>query len=209
MIYLSGVACPELVKLARTYPVGLMGQPGSYGARTHAQYELVGLDNGCFTKPIMPGTRNEARWQRWLGRQRVAGIQPLFVVVPDVPYDAAATFDLFGYYRRQLASWPLAFALQNGSEAPGLVPWDDIAAVFIGGDTAWKLSHHALYLAWQAKDRGLHVHLGRANSYRRIMRAVECQADSADGTLLRQPKNAARLAAMFDKIPATPQLALA
>jgi hypothetical protein len=146
-----------------------------------------------------------------LDRQKAADLSPLFMVLPDVPFDADATLRRFWYYRHRVDyGWPVAFVLQNGCERPGMIPWNAINVVFIGGDTAWKVSHHALYLTWQAKDRGLYVHAGRVNSRRRMMRMKEmCEVDSCDGNFLRQPKNAARLRVMLDRARPYNQLALA
>lgn len=90
--------------------------------------------------------------------------------------------------------------MQNGASAD-TVPWDALDVVFLGGDTAWKLSTEALYIANAAQDRGVHVHMGRANSTKRFRRAIEMRCDTADGTFLKHgPKElmAARLRAMLD-----------
>ncbi len=57
-------------------------------------------------------------------------------------------------------------------------------ALFLGGDTEWKLSDHARAIAGEAKRRGLWVHMGRVNSLRRIEIAVDFGCDSVDGNFL-------------------------
>lgn len=211
MIFLSGVSCPEAEELGRTHGVGLMATPLTYGPLKPPLYPCYAFDNGCFAHPITPGSVNEARWLRRLDRMPRDGC--LFAVLPDVAYHearraddpAGGTLDLFEHYRDRIKAmgFPVALALQNGQENLPM-PWAETDAVFIGGDTPWKLSHHALYLAMAAKDHGLWVHMGRANSLRRFRRAAEMQVDSADGNFLRWPTtNGPRLLAMLDGLAAT------
>jgi len=112
-------------------------------------------------------------------------------------------FSFFGAVFRLTTAWQPAS------------PWVVFAIILfpvalIQSGVPWKLSHHAMYLVWQAKERGLWTHMGRANSGKRFRRAVEMQVDSADGNFLRWPsKNAQRLRAMLDGLNDEPQLALA
>ena len=219
MIYLSGVSCPEAIALGEHYPVGLMAQPRSgYSPETVGRYRFFAADNDCYTNQIEPGSAAETRWLRWLDRMPRA--RCLFALAPDMAHHegkraatpAQATLDLFEHYGERVRSmgFPVGFALQPGAEDMAL-PWDAFDAVFLGGDVEWKLSHHALYLVWTARDHGKYpVHLGRANSGRRLLRATEMQVDSVDGNFLRWPRaNAPRLARFFDNLPDNPQLALA
>jgi hypothetical protein len=110
----------------------------------------------------------------------------LFVTVPDTVGDAAATLAEFEHWYPMLGAGrpfrlPLALVLQNGREHLP-VPWTKLAAVFIGGDTAWKLGEAAARIVEQAKQRGKHVHMGRVNSEKRIRYAAEIGWDSIDGT---------------------------
>jgi hypothetical protein len=110
----------------------------------------------------------------------------LFVTVPDTVCDAQATLDEFERLYPILGGGeplllPLALVLQNGQENLP-VPWECLAAVFIGGDTPWKLGEAAALLAEEAKARGKHVHMGRVNSDTRLRYAAEIGCDSVDGT---------------------------
>lgn len=106
-----------------------------------------------------------------------------FVTAPDVVGDWHATLERWRYWRDTLAmlELPAAYVLQDG-QPPHLVPWDDVAAVFIGGTTEYKLGAAAERLAAEARARGKWVHMGRVNSRRRFdyARAIGC--DSTDGT---------------------------
>lgn len=125
---------------------------------------------------------DEDRYRRML--DRIEG-KPgcLFVVAPDVVADAGATLKLFRKWHTALAEkhFPVAFVAQDG-QAKRQVPWDDIAALFVGGTTAWKLGEAAKALAKEAKARGKWLHMGRVNSRKRITLAASSGCDSVDGS---------------------------
>lgn len=198
--YLTGVDSVQAQRLAKSHGVGLMLQPGSYRPSRADDYPAHAVDNGCFTPPGTPDRFDEVRWWRYL--QRVDRHRCLFAVAPDVPFDWAASWTRSSRYveRIRAAGFAVAVPIQNGATADA-VPWDDLDVVFIGGDTAWKLSSAALDIAHEAHHRGLPVHMGRANSQRRFRRATEMLVDTADGTFLKHgpPESMAeRLARMLD-----------
>lgn len=96
--------------------------------------------------------------------------------------DAIATLEQFELWHMWLAHLPLAFVLQDGAERPSMVPWDAIAAVFVGGSTEWKLSRAAADLVREARRRRLHVHMGRVSSARRIRYARSIGCTSFDSS---------------------------
>lgn len=160
----------------RTGLLGLINTPDS-------AYDLAGFpgvvwaaDNGCFN----PRSFTFLRWGKWLLRQpRTA----LWATVPDVVADHDATLRRWNRYSgwvRRIGFRP-AFVAQDGC-TPDTVP-ADAEAVFIGGSTDWKLSQAAFAVAAEGRRRGLWVHVGRVNSYRRY-RAWADHADSCDGTYL-------------------------
>jgi hypothetical protein len=75
----------------------------------------------------------------------------------------------------------LALACQDGQEHLP-IPWDSIAAVFIGGSTSWKASHHVIHIIKAAKILQKHVHVGRINDPLRWKHFEDLGADSCDGT---------------------------
>lgn len=75
---------------------------------------------------------------------------------------------------------PAAIVAQDGATAES-VPWDDIRALFIGGSDAFKLGPAAAMLCGSARARGVHVHVGRVNSMRRLGYIERMGADSFDG----------------------------
>jgi hypothetical protein len=76
---------------------------------------------------------------------------------------------------------PPAIVLQDGAAAD-TVPWDELAAVFIGASTNWKLSCSAELLVRMARARGLWTHVGRVNTFQRLARVEAMGAHSFDGS---------------------------
>lgn len=133
-------------------------------------------DNDCFLRLDAAAYRRMA--------VAVAGLpRLLWVACPDVVADHAATVRRWRRWRPYLArlGLPAAFVCQNGC-TPSAVPWGELSAVFIGGDTAWKLGAEAAAIIVEARRRGVWVHIGRVNSARRERHFLRLGADSFDGT---------------------------
>jgi hypothetical protein len=172
-------------------------------------------DNSVFANRY-PG---DDTYLAWLDHRSWAARRCAFAVAPDVVGDAAATLRRSAPMlpRIRAAGYPAALAAQNGLEHLR-VPWDEFDAMFLGGDTAWKLGQHARRLTTEAKARGKWVHMGRVNSRRRLQIAAHMGCDSADGTYLAKApdKNLPRLLdwlaelsdqlALFDPAESAPPL---
>lgn len=130
------------------------------------------LDNGCFA------TFDRPRWERLL--DEADEDRPVFVTVPDVVGDAQRTSELFEHFRRRTQELPRALVLQDGIDRVR-IPWDDLAAVFIGGSDDFKVSRAAFAAARTAKMLGKWVHVGRVNTPPRLRNWIEF-ADSIDGS---------------------------
>jgi hypothetical protein len=76
---------------------------------------------------------------------------------------------------------PPAIVLQDGA-TPDTIPWDELAAVFVGASTRWKLSRTAELLVRLARTRGLWIHVGRVNTFGRLARIEAMGAHSFDGS---------------------------
>lgn len=138
-------------------------------------------DNDCFNKPIA-GWVDSVDWRRMV--DSIAGVPGcLFVTAPDVVSDWQATRDRWDSWGDYIAhrGLPAAYVIQDGQPDES-VPWDSIAALFIGGSTEYKLSAEAERLARKAKELGLWVHMGRVNSRKRVHYARAIGCDSVDGT---------------------------
>jgi hypothetical protein len=136
-------------------------------------------DNDCFQG------LNDVAYVKMLDRlEGLAGC--LFVTVPDVVGDAAATLEAFGRWAPELErrGLPLGLVAQDGmtlADLDELAP--RLAALFIGGSTEWKEGPEAAELAIAAKRAGLWVHWGRVNTRRRFDLIVATgAADSFDGS---------------------------
>lgn len=90
------------------------------------------------------------------------------------------------------------------------VDWSRFDAIFIGGDTAWKLSSSAQSICQEAKRRGKWVHMGRVNSLRRLEIAEAFGCDSVDGNYLGfgPDTNIPKLLSWLDRLRAAPMLGL-
>ncbi len=136
-------------------------------------------DNAVFANKY-PGDEEYLRWLGNLPHRR----RCRFAVAPDVVGDAAATLiRSLPMLARIRAIVPVAYVAQNGATIDSL-PWDQFDALFVGGDTKWKIGPEARALISEAKRRGLWAHMGRVNSRGRLQRAADSGCDSADGTYL-------------------------
>lgn len=135
------------------------------------------VDNGVFGKKGF----NAQAFLSLLDRERPRQKLCRFVAVPDVVACARRTIECFGHWRYKLSGWPLALVMQDGQEDLD-IPWDGIAAVFIGGSTPWKQSKAAADVVRAGKIMGKWVHAGRVNTPARFEYFEELGADSIDGT---------------------------
>lgn len=133
------------------------------------------IDNGAFAN------FDGAAFLSLLAREDHHRERCLFVTVPDVVASARRTLEVFDHWKPRLRGWKLALACQDGQEHLP-IPWDDIAAVFIGGSTNWKASPHATQIIKAAKAIGKWAHVGRVNHAQRYEHFEKLGADSIDGT---------------------------
>lgn len=142
-------------------------------------------DNGCFTgfdealfrvflKKLASATASRARW----------------VAAPDV-VNRTEHWGIVGDAEGTAKRWrtwapiirahglPPAFVCQDGLVADE-VPWDEAAAIFIGGSDRFKLGEEAVRIIAEAQRRGLWVHMGRVGTERRILYAAALQVTSID-----------------------------
>lgn len=106
-----------------------------------------------------------------------------FVSAPDVVADAYATLQQWPFWAAVIrgVGFIPALVIQDGM-TPADIPWREVGAIFVGGSTEWKLGAVAASIVAIAKARGLWVHFGRVNSYRRLWAVARLGADSFDGT---------------------------
>lgn len=135
------------------------------------------IDNGAFAGLDIK------KWQSLLDREHPRKSLCIFVTAPDVVGSARRTLELFDYWQPQLTAsgWRIALVAQDGQENLPM-PWDRMQAVFIGGSTEFKLSHHAAHIIKAAKAMDKWVHVGRVNTPGRFEYFEQLGADSIDGT---------------------------
>lgn len=133
------------------------------------------IDNGAFT------SFNSAAFERLLERYQERRKQCRFVALPDVVGSARRTLEAFAHWRPKVSDWKVALVAQDGQERLP-IPWDAIDAIFIGGTTDWKLSHHAARIIQAGKICGKWVHVGRVNTATRFAHFVRLGVDSIDGS---------------------------
>lgn len=180
MRYLSGVPYPAVMRWEHG---GVMFTP-EMGNTPDLAGVTWAADNGCYTA----GERfSPERWLAWLDNNEQYWPSCLFAVLPDVPFDAAATWERGRQYIGELRSRGLrpALAIQEGIEHIG-VPWSEIGAVFIAGrDHRFKQSQVCRRIVLAARGRDMPAHYARANSGKAIQAAFDMSCTSADGTFLR------------------------
>lgn len=138
------------------------------------------LDNGLFHSPDEAPKGMKALPQ-FYATVRKCEHRPLFVTVPDVPYDMARSRVLSAKHLRILrgiTDWPLAVAVQDGATPSDLDGYD---AVFVGGSTDWKWSTSQMWCD-EANARGMWSHIARVNTKARVRLAQDFGADSVDGS---------------------------
>lgn len=133
------------------------------------------IDNGAFSRFMADS------FASLLERERPRRDLCRFVAVPDVVGSAIRTSEVFGNWKSRLAGWNLAYVCQDGQESIP-IPWGDIAAIFIGGSTEWKLGKHAAHCIKAGLAIGKWVHVGRVNTPGRFEYFRDLGADSIDGT---------------------------
>ena len=160
--------------LLRTPVEGSILPDGVIWAADHATWQ--GTDD------VLTGFWRYVRWLATHDGEQLA--RCLFVTIPDVYADAEATYRRGMTFLPLLAQLglPLAWVAQDGLRSD-LVPWGAISCLFIGGTVTWKLSARARSWCEEARARGKHVHVGKVNTFKRLLQ-VSQYADSVDGTCI-------------------------
>lgn len=172
----SGPLVREAITAGR---LGMIASPAA-GNRVQPGWHWC-ADNSVFAGRY-PG---DEAYLRWLAQRAGHAQRCAFATAPDVIGDGAATLRraLPILARIQDLGYPAALVLQDGMQHLPL-PWNRVDAVFVGGTTEWKLSPAAARLVGEARRRGLHAHMGRVNSLKRLRHAASIGCHSADGTYL-------------------------
>ncbi len=208
MLYLSGClpSKPEMRQLLLDNSIGLMLTHISQRHQPTDDDWIWAADNACFGGK----TWDSSAWLRWL-ESKPNPSEALFATIPDVVGSHTETLAKWPLWSKQVKNlgYKIAFILQNGC-TPSDVPWDECDAVFIGGNTEWKLGKEACLIVSEAKRRGHWVHMGRVNSLRRMQTAQMWGCDSVDGTYLAfgPDVNTPKLVKMMQQVNSEPVFAI-
>jgi hypothetical protein len=177
--YYATASGPAVREAMRAGQLGMIATPAA-GNRVEPGVAWI-ADNSAYTGRY-PG---DERYLAWLAARSVHYGQCGFATAPDVPGDAAATWARSRPVlpRIRALGYPAALVAQDGLEHLD-VDWTTFDALFLGGTTAWKLGPAAAGLAAHTRTLGLHVHMGRVNSLRRLRYAASIGCRSVDGTYL-------------------------
>jgi len=142
---------------------------------------IFGIDNGCFSK------FEKKTYFHLLKRELPNKDYCKFVCLPDVVGSARRTLELFDYYKHDelINKYPKALVIQNGQEDLS-IDWYAIDAIFIGGDTKFKMSESCKQIIQCAQRLDKYVHVGRVNEADRWQYFADLNCDSFDGTGISQ-----------------------
>ena len=168
----------EIGRMTKDHP-GMLGHLYSPGAqRGPWDFLPYALDNGAFPAYENGIEWQEGPWRHLLWWAAMSGQRPLWALVPDVVANRENTIENWARFSPDVRKFGFrpAFALQDGMTFDD-VPSDD-CMLFIGGSTEWKL---AAIRPWCARFPG-RIHVGRVNTWDRLMLCYEAGASSVDGT---------------------------
>jgi hypothetical protein len=155
----------------------------SLGGQRELMNRVWAMDNGRFGSQGINQKWTEDAWLKMLERYTDSIATCKFCVVPDIPYDAAGTLDLFQRYAPVVRAhgYPVAICTQDGMSVED-IPWEGIDAIFVGGSDDHKLGAEAITLLMEGMRLGKWTHVGRVNSAERIRQFW--YVDSVDGTTI-------------------------
>lgn len=183
MIYLSGALKAELIGQRKDVGImmGFRGDGRFHGKTARFNSCLWAADNGCFTNPDL----DVQKYLEWLAKMKPYQQTCLFATAPDVVGDAKETWERSKDVLPSIRDlgYAAAFVAQDGIEDQ-TIHWDAFDCLFIGGSTEWKLSGNTFWLCREALTHGKWVHMGRVNSFRRMLQARFAGCHSTDGTQL-------------------------
>ena len=179
MVYLSGCLPYNLEVRQEMFAagIGLMLTPISQRYAPAPEW-VWAADNGCFSNRW-----EEKTWLKWLQSFEDPS-KALFATVPDVVANHIETIKRWEQYAPKVSElgFKPAFVLQDG--ASETLPFAEMGALFIGGTTEFKLSNKVKHIVQIAKSHHIWVHMGRVNSYKRMLVAYDFGCDSVDGTYI-------------------------
>jgi hypothetical protein len=174
MIYMSASGTKKN-DLAKSFGFGLVYSP-YYPLTERTDIPYI-LDNGAFT-----AYSKGIDWDEGLFYRSVKKYPNYdFVVIPDIVAWGESSLKLSIEHADRL-DHPRYLAVQNGisgGDCLKMIPHID--GIFVGGDMIWKL-REAEYWCNYAHKNGLKCHIGRVGTKKMYDWAMQCGADSVDGS---------------------------
>lgn len=182
MCYASRTGTKRNLAALRAHGWGLLvSRAGVW--RTEGFDRIVG-DNGAWAD-FQAGRKFDEdafdRFLEWLAAQPVVAD---WIVLPDIVAGGLESLALsMRYVNRCRAVAPMVLiAVQDGMATEDLAPLvGSQIGIFLGGSTDWKLKTMQLWGRFCA-ERGIHYHVARVNSLKRMYMAIAAGADSIDGS---------------------------
>lgn len=139
------------------------------------------LDNGAWSDFRAGRSFDEDAFERLIDR---LGAGATWIVLPDIVEGGLASLELsVRWSNRCLSICPsVLIPVQDGMTEDDISPFvGRNVGVFLGGSTEWKISTMG---AWGAfcRQRGIHYHVARVNTVKRMGMAAAAGADSIDGS---------------------------
>lgn len=147
-------------------------------------FDRICGDNGAWADFQAGRTFDEDSYDRFLDWLAAQPVTADWLVLPDIVAGGLKSLELsLRYLNRCLSVAPLVLiAVQNGMTT------DDLAmivgpkvGIFLGGSTDWKIERMAEWGKFCA-ERGVHYHVARVNSAKRMFMAIASGALSVDGS---------------------------
>ena len=151
------------------------------GAWRTEGFDRYVLDNGAWADFQAGRSFDDDAFEQLIDR---LGAGADWIVLPDIVAGGLASLALSTrWLNRCLSICPMVLiAVQDGMQETDLAPLvGRSVGVFLGGSTEWKLANMERWGRFCA-ERGIHYHVARVNTERRIWLAAASGADSIDGS---------------------------
>jgi hypothetical protein len=188
MVMLANNSNPIVHYFAGRFPgkIGWLVGPSARHKTKLKRWIPYALDNDAYSAFSNHTQWSESDWFALLEWARQSGKKPLWVLVPDVVADKAATLERWQRYNPKVRETK-AFAVQDGM-TPDDVP-EGAEVVFVGGTTQWKWRSLPMWA-----EHFPRIHVGRVNTLRRLWTCEELGVESCDGTGWFREGDGARIA---------------
>ena len=151
------------------------------GAWRTEGFDRYVLDNGAWADWQAGRSFDEDAFERLIDR---LGARADWIVLPDIVAGGLQSLALSTRWLNRCLSVcsKALIAVQDGMAEADLAPLvGRSVGVFLGGSTAWKLANMERWGRF-CRERGVHYHVARVNTERRVWLAAASGADSIDGS---------------------------